>query len=123
MAQTTRVNQPIRKVWLPTDMKTAVRELCWRNRTKPSPYLTALVREVTENPRQFLVGTPPAGGGYISLYIDDETWKRGVATATEYHTTLSAMVRTAILRDLTEAGIPWPVTNAVEEPEDIPARE
>jgi hypothetical protein len=104
-------------------MKSAVKELCWRNRTKPSPYLAGLVREVTENPREFLVGTPPAGGGYISLYIDDETWKSGVATATQYQTTLSAMVRTAILRDLTAAGIPWPVTIAVEEPEDIPARE
>lgn len=118
MAQS-RPNQPIRKVWLPTDMKTAVRELCWQNRTKPSPYLAGLVREVIEHPEEFSGAPPPAGGGYISLYIDDETWAEGVASAAAYHATLSAMVRVAIVRDLTKASIPWPVTTV----EHIPARE
>ena len=114
-----RSNQPIRKVWLPLDMKTAVKELCWQNRTKPSPYLVGLVREVSAHPEQFAGAPPPAGGGYISLYIDDESWKEGVAVATAHHTTLSAMVRVAIVRDLTKASIPWPVTTA----EHMPARE
>jgi hypothetical protein len=100
-------------------MKTAVKELCWQNRTKPSPYLAGLVREVSEHPDQFSGAAPPAGGGYISLYIDNETWTEGVAQATAHGSTLSAMVRVAIVRDLTMASIPWPVTTV----EHMPARE
>lgn len=123
MAQKDRSNQPIRKVWLPVDMKVAVREMCWRNRTKPSPYIAGLVREVSENPEQFAGAPPPAGGGYISLYIDDETWTNGVALATSQGTTLSAMVRVAIVRDLTLAGIPWPATTPDMRKSDMPKKE
>jgi len=114
-----RPNQPIRKVWLPLDMKSAVKELCWQDRTKPSPYLVGLIHEVTENPDDFIDDPPPAGGGYISVYIDDLSWEKGIEVGHTNGTTLSAMVRKAIVRDLTKASIPWPVITA----EHMPARE
>jgi len=105
-------------------MKTAVRELCWRNRTKPSPYLVGIIREITEHPERFEgEEIPPAGRDYLSLYIEDEAWERGLATAAEYNTRLSAMVRVAIARDLTKENIPWDVTMTRPRHDYIPMRE
>lgn len=123
VAQKDRTNQPIRKVWLPIEMKSAVKEMCWENRTKPSPYIAGLVREVSRHPEQFAGAPPPAGGGYISLYIDDETWANGVALAKAHGTTLSAMVRVAIVRDLTMADIPWSATTPDTRKSDMPKLE
>ena len=119
-----RADQPVRKVWVPATMKTAVIELCWRNRTKPSPYLLELIHEISEHPERFEgEHIPPAGNSYISVYIDDESWERGLAVAAEWNTRLSAVVRVAIARDLTEANIPWDATTARPRNDHIPIRE
>jgi post-segregation antitoxin (ccd killing protein) len=119
-----RAGQPIRKVWLPATMKQAVNELCWRNRTKPSPYLLDIIQEVAEHSERFEgAHIPPAGNSYISVYIDDESWERGLAAAADLGVRLSALVRVAIARDLTEAHIPWDATTTRPRNDHIPIRE
>lgn len=117
-------NRRVRKVWLPTELKEAVKELCWRNRTKPSPYLLTLINEVIDFPEHFEdVDVPPAGLDNISVWVDSETWLKGVGTAAKAGASLSAMVRVAVIRDLDEAGIPWDVSTPRPRNAHIPARE
>ena len=124
MAQISRANQPIRKVWVPREMKVAVRELCWQNRTKPSPYIAGLIRDIIASPDGFeSAPVPPAGLDYLSVYISDDEWNKGLAVAERYRVRLSALVRVAIARDLTKANIPWDVTTIRPRDDYIPKRE
>lgn len=124
MAQASRANQPIRKVWVPREMKVAVRELCWQNRTKPSPYIAGIIHEIIEHPQGFEdAAVPPAGLDYLSVYISDDEWNKGLAVAEQYRVRLSALVRVAIARDLTKANIPWDVTTTRPRNDHIPTRE
>jgi hypothetical protein len=114
----------VRKVWLPTPMKEAVREYCWRHRTKPSPYLAAIIQEVIDFPERFEdVGVPPAGLDNVSVWINTQTWNKAVKVAASYGVKLSAMVRVAIARDLEEASIPWDTSTLRPRNNHIPARE
>lgn len=117
-------SQKIRKVWLPNEMKTAMQELCWQNRTKPSPYIAGLIQSIVDEPSVCEgMAVPPAGLDYASVYVTDEVWYQGVEVATAYGTKLSAMVRALIARDLAEEGIPWDVTTARPRNEHIPKME
>lgn len=114
----------IRKVWLPTEMKEAVAELCWKRRTKPSPYIAGLIQGFLNAPNQYGGrAIPPAGKDYASVYIHDSLWTAGAERAEQIGVTLSAVVRVAIAVDLEAEGIPWDVTTARPKNEHIPMRE
>jgi hypothetical protein len=105
-------------------MKTAMQELCWRRRTKPSPFITSIVQELIDTPEHFEdVDVPPAGLDYSSVYIDDATWQKGIEVAATLKTRVSAVVRVGIARELEEEGIPWDVSTIRPRKEHIPARE
>lgn len=114
----------VRKVWLPTEMKTAVRELCWRRRTKPSPYIAEVIDNAINFPEQYEdVDVPAAGLDNISVWITSERWADGVRVAEGLGTTLSAIVRVAVARDLEAEGIQWDASTPRPRNVRIPARE
>ena len=105
-------------------MKSAMQELCWRRRIKPSPFIAGLIQEITESPERYEgAAVPPAGLDYASVYVNDETWAQGMAVAETYDVKLSAMVRVGIARELAAEGIPWDVTTARPRNDHIPTRE
>jgi hypothetical protein len=105
-------------------MKTAVKEYCWRQRTKPSPYIYGIIQEVIDFPEHFEgVAIPPAGGDNFSVWTDMDTWNRAIAVSVELNTRLSAMVRVAMARDLEEEGIPYHVSTVNPRNDYIPIRE
>lgn len=114
----------IRKVWLPTEMKQAVAEYCWAERTKPSPFIAELIQGYLDNPNQYAgEPIPPAGKDYASVYIRDSVWIAATEQAAQSGVRLSAVVRVAIAKRLAEKGIPWDVTTARPKNEHIPVRE
>lgn len=111
-------------MWLPTEMKTAVRELCWRRRTKPSPYIAEVIDNAINFPEQYEdVDVPAAGLDNISVWITSERWADGVRVAEGLGTTLSAIVRVAVARDLEAEGIQWDASTPRPRNVRIPARE
>jgi hypothetical protein len=121
---TTDEKPQIRKVWLPTEMKEAVAEFCWKNRTKPSPFIVELIQGYLDDPAKYAgQPIPPAGKDYSSVYIRDSIWSAAVEQAAQSGVRLSAVVRVAIAARLAEEGIPWDVTTARPKNEHIPIRE
>jgi len=121
---TIKPSQRIRKVWLPSEMKAAMQEYCWKHRTKPSPFIAGIIQEIVDHPERYTgVLVPPAGLDYSSVYIDEETWQKGIDTATTHGTRLSAMVRVGIARELETEGIPYHVSTARPRNEYIPDQE
>jgi hypothetical protein len=117
-------SQRIRKVWLPTEMKTAMQEYCWRHRTKPSPFISEIIREIIADPNIYAgLAVPPAGLDYSSVYVDDETWEKGSYVAEAQSIRLGAMVRVGIAKKLEEESIPWSVTTPRPQNRFIPAEE
>ena len=111
----------IRKVWLPTEMKTAREPLFWKYRDKPSPHIADIVRNFLADPSQFKgLSIPPAGKDYASVYISDDHWLPAVEQATAMGVTLSAVVRARIAEELTREDIPWDVTTPRPKNEHIP---
>jgi hypothetical protein len=105
-------------------MKTAVRELCWRRRTKPSPFIAEIIEQAIDFPERFEdVDVPAAGLDNISVWISTERWAKGVETATALGTTLSAIVRVAVARELEEEGIQWDASTPRPRNVRIPSRE
>ena len=124
MATTRDGERMVRKVWLPTAMKDAVREYCWRHRTKPSPFIATLIQEVIDFPEHFEdTDVPAAGLDNISVWIDSATWQKAVGVAKAYNTQLSAMIRVAVARELEAEGIPWDTSTPRPRNERIPAKE
>jgi hypothetical protein len=120
MATTAR----IRKVWLPGEMKEALREFCWRHRTKPSPFIVSIIEEVIESPHHFEDSdVPPAGQEHISVYVQDEVWFAGIEAAEPYGFPLSALIRVGIARELATEGIPWTTSTPRPRNDHIPIRE
>jgi hypothetical protein len=119
-----RNNEKVRKFWLATEMKEAVREYCWRKRIKPSAYVRSIVLEIIEFPENFEdADVPPAGRNDISVWIEPEDWNKAVAVAASYGTNVGPMIRVAIDRDLREEGIPYHVSTINPRRERIPVRE
>jgi len=114
----------IRKVWLPAEMKVALREYCWRHRTKPSPFVVGIIQEVIESPHHFEdFEIPPAGQDHMSLYVYDEVWEAGLKAAEVYGVHLSAIIRAGIARELATEGIPWAVSTVRPRTDRIPIQE
>ncbi len=114
----------IRKVWLPTELKGALEELCWEKRTKPSPFIVKIITNFLADPKQYGgLPVPPAGKDYASVYISDDVWIPAVDLADSMGTRLSAVVRAAIADSLNKNGIPWDVTTPRPKNEHIPIRE
>jgi len=111
----------IRKVWVPTEMKTAIETLCWQKRTRPSPFIVSIIEGFLADPDAYRgAEIPPAGRDYVSLYIDDSVWREATDTADSMGTRLSAVVRVGVARVLAEEGIPLEVHAARPRHERIP---
>lgn len=121
---TTDEKPQIRKVWLPTEMKEALAELCWKRRSKPSPYIVGIIQGFLDDPNRYAgAEIPPAGKDYSSVYIRDSVWFAAIKEAEDRGVRLSAVVRVAIAADLAEEGIPWDVSTARPQNKRIPDRE
>lgn len=124
MAASGKPNPGIRKVWVPKEMKEALNEYCWRNRTKPSPFVVGLVREIVAFPERYEeTEVPPAGQSHLSVYIEDSLWEEGLATAKSYKVHLSAMIRVGIARELESERIPWDTSTIRPKNTHIPMKE
>lgn len=121
----TAVKKPrIRKVWLPTEMKTALDEMLWKYRDKPSPHIASIVREFVQDPDKYRgLSIPPAGKDYASVYISDDDWLPAVEQANAMGVQLSAVVRARIAQELEAEGITWTVSTARPKNARIPIRE
>jgi len=105
-------------------MKDALREYCWRKRTKPSTYVREVVQQIIEFPEMFEdVDVPPAGRNDLSVWVEPDDWNKAVAVADTLGTRVSAMIRVAIDRDLQEEGIPYHVSTISPKHEHIPRKE
>lgn len=114
----------IKKVWLPTEMKVAVKELCWRRHTQPSPFLLSVIENLIEDPTPTEgEEVPPAGGDYLSVYLPKEVWEAGVALASTYGVRLSALVRVRLAQILMDEDIPWAVSPPRPQKKLIPILE
>ena len=114
----------IRKVWLPTEMKEALSELCWMQKTKPSPYIVGIIQGFLDDSDRYAgAEIPPAGKDYASVYIRDSVWFAAIKEAEDRGVRLSAVVRVGIAAGLAEAGIPWDVSTARPQNKRIPIRE
>jgi hypothetical protein len=112
----------IRKVWLPTEMKVAIEEYCWQNRTKVSPFIVGIIGEFMDDPASLAgVSVPPAGKDYASVYVSDDIWLRAMEQAEKMGTRLSAVVRARANQVLAEAGITWSTETARPKNETIPS--
>lgn len=117
-------SQRIRKVWLPTELKTALYEWALNNRTKPSPVAVSIIERVINSPETFEgKQVPPAGKDYLSVYVSEEVWSKGLESAAELGTTLSGMVRVGIADILAEHDIPWDASTPRPRNAVIPIRE
>lgn len=111
----------IRKVWVSVEMKEALREYCWRRRTKTSPFVVGLIKEVIEFPEHFEgTAVPPAGSDHLSIYVDPAVWEEGSKTAKKFNVALAALLRVGIARELEEEGIPWDVSTPRPRNDHIP---
>jgi hypothetical protein len=114
----------IRKVWLPAEMKVAIREYCWRMRTKPSPFMVGIIQEVIDFPENFEgADIPPAGTDHQSVYIDPAVWEKGTEVAARYRVSLAGMIRVGVARELAAEGILWDVSTVRPRNDRIPDRE
>lgn len=114
----------IRKVWVPTAMKEALAEYCWRHRTKPSPLIVAIIDEYVADPGKFSgMPIPPAGTNNVSVYLALDYWDAAVEVATKHGTRLSAVIRAELGRRIADEGIPWDATSPRPRNERIPELE
>lgn len=117
-------SQRIRKVWLPTELKTAVYDWAWANQTKPSPVAAKIIAHIIEDPESYVgKAIPPAGKDYLSVYIPEEVWAEGTEVAAKYRTTLSGMVRVGLNDLLDTNNITWDASTPRPRNAVIPSRE
>ena len=113
-----------RKVGMSPLMLDVVKEMCWRWKTRPSPYIVGIIERIVEEPKgPGGLPVPPAGDTGASIHIDPDLWDTAKKVAAARGTTMHAMIWAAVQLDLTLENIPWDASTKRPQNAHIPIQE
>jgi hypothetical protein len=116
--------QNYRKVWLPTEVREAIKDYADRNDTKPSPLIAQIVQQIVDDPKQYGgADVPAAGPNYISAYVNPALWEQGMEAVAPYGVHLGSVIRVELRRRLAADGVPWEATSVRPKNVRIPILE